>query len=240
MRSLPFIIMRAYATVWTRKHARVVVKGLDEIALRRKGERRVYLLLDRSTTFDIMALLHVSEEPFAIMMERTSFGVPGLRRLQRAAGLIPLDAADPRPALEAGAAALDRGRPLLASLRAADGSSARTDGIRLARERGAALYPIFLKAEDDRVRTKTFRGRDGIERPYTTFKDSFYFIEFLRPFDLSGLSAAPSEAELAATAAELDARASQVDSRYETFLADNRERFADLKRRGGTRYRVAW
>ena len=46
MRNLPFKIMRAYSTAWMRTKARVVVKGLDELPLRGKGEKRVYLLLE--------------------------------------------------------------------------------------------------------------------------------------------------------------------------------------------------
>jgi hypothetical protein len=38
----------------------------------------------------------------------------------------------------------------------------------------------------------------------------------------------------------LDAKGEDVEARYETFLADNRERFAPLRRRGGSRLRVAW
>jgi hypothetical protein len=38
----------------------------------------------------------------------------------------------------------------------------------------------------------------------------------------------------------LDEKAEAVEARYETFLAENRERFAPLKRRGGSKLRVAW
>jgi 1-acyl-sn-glycerol-3-phosphate acyltransferase len=243
--NLPFMIMRAYSTIWMRTKARVVVKGLDDLPPRGRGERRVYILLNHSTTFDIVALMHVSKEPFAIMMDKGAFNFPLIRHILRGAGFIPLDKEDSGPAVEACAAALEEGRPLLISLHEGDSTlgdwgKPRTGGIRLAHRTGATLYPIFLKVEDDRIRRLSFRGVNGTEYPYTTFKNSFYFIEFLKPVDLSGLPREPGYQDFFAIASGLDAQAEEVEARYEAYLEDNRERFAPLRRRGGTRYRVAW
>jgi 1-acyl-sn-glycerol-3-phosphate acyltransferase len=243
--NIPFKIMSIYSTIWMRAKARVVVKGLDELPPRRRGEKRVYLLLNHSTTFDVVALMHVSKEPFAIMMDKGAFTFPVIRHILRGAGFIPLDKEDSKPAVEACAKALAEGRPLLISLHEGDSTigdwgKPRTGGIRLAHLAGAKLYPIFLKVEDDRIRRLTFKGVNGTEYPYTTFKDTFYFIEFLKAVDLSSLPEATSYEQYFELAKALDAKAGQVEARYETFLADNRERFAPLRRRGGSRFRVAW
>jgi 1-acyl-sn-glycerol-3-phosphate acyltransferase len=243
--NIPFKIMNLYSTIWMRAKARVIVKGLDDLPPRKRGEKRVYLLLNHSTTYDIVALMHVSKEPFAIMMDKGAFTFPIIRHILRGAGFIPLDKSDTKTAVEACGAALAEGRPLLISLHDGDSTlgergKPRTGGIRLAHLAGAKIYPIFLKVEDDRIRRLSFKGVNGTEYPYTTFKNTFYFIEFLRPVDLGSLPTAPSREEYSAVAKALDAKAAEVEARYEAFLADNRERFAPLRRRGGSRFRVAW
>ena len=81
---------------------------------------------------------------------------------------------------------------------------------------------------------------NGTEYPYTTFRNTFYFIEFLKPVDLSSLPPEPSHEDYFEVAKAWTRRPRSVEARYETYLADNRERFAPLRRRGGSRFRVAW
>jgi 1-acyl-sn-glycerol-3-phosphate acyltransferase len=241
--SIPFKIMNLYSTLWIRAKARVVVRGLEELPQRAKGEKRVYLLLNRSTTFDVVALMHVSKEPFAILMEKGSVAFPVLRRVIRGASLIHFDGSE--SAVESCVETVDAGKPLLVSLRGEDYSEAdagklRVEGIRIAHATGAKLYPVFLKVEDERIRRLRLKGADGTERPYTAFKDSLYFIEILKPIDLSSLPSEPSREEYLEIAESLYEKAEEVEARYDAFLADNRERFASLRRRGGSRLRVAW
>ena len=162
-RKAAFKLMNIYSTIWMRAKARVVVKGLDDLPPRRDGEKRVYLLLNHSTTFDIVALMHVSKEPFVIMMDKGAFNFPIIRHVLKAAGFVPLDKDDSKTAVSACADALGDGRPLLISLH--DGNSTlgdwgkpRTGGIRLAHEAGAKIYPIFLKVEEERIRRLSFKG----------------------------------------------------------------------------------
>ncbi len=243
--NIPFKIMSLYSTIWMRAKARVIVKGLDELPPRRRGEKRVYLLLNHSTTFDIVALMHVSKEPFAIMMDKGAFNFPIIRHVLHGAGFIPLDKAKSKQAVAACGDAIEDGRPLLISLHEGNSTTGhwgkpRTGGIRLAHMAGAKIYPIFLKVENDRIRHLSFKGVNGTEYPYTTFKNTFYFIEFLGPVDLSSLGEEPSYEEYFEVAKAMDAKAEEVEARYETFLEENRERFAPLRRRGGSPYRVAW
>jgi len=243
--NIPFKIMSLYSTIWMRAKARVIVKGLDELPQRRRGEKRVYLLLNHSTTFDIVALMHVSKEPFAIMMDKGAFNFPFIRHVLHGAGFIPLDKAKSKVAVAACGDAIEDGRPLLISLHEGNSTQGhwgkpRTGGIRLAHLAGAKIYPIFLKVENDRIRHLSFKGINGTEYPYTTFKNTFYFIEFLEPVDLSSLPKEPSYEDYFEVAKAMDAKALEVEARYETFLEENRERFAPLRRRGGSPYRVAW
>jgi len=237
--------MSVYSTIWMRAKARVIVKGLDDVRPREKGEKRVYLLLNHSTTFDIVALMHVSKEPFAILMDKGAFTFPIIRHVLNGAGFIPLNKVDSKPAIEACGAALEEGKPLFISLHDGDSTlgdwgKPRTGGIRLAHLAGAKLYPLFLKVEADRIRRLSFKGVNGTEYPYTTFRNSFYFIEFLKPVDLSSLPSLPSHENYFEVAKLLDAKADEVEARYETFLSENRERFAPLRRKGGSPLRVAW
>jgi 1-acyl-sn-glycerol-3-phosphate acyltransferase len=243
--NIPFKIMSLYSTIWMRAKARVVVKGLDDLPPRQKGEKRVYLLLNHSTTYDVVALMHVSKEPFAILMDRGAFTFPIIRHILHGAGFIPLDKDDSKPCVAACIDTVNKGKPLLISLHEGDSTigdwgKPRTGGIRIAHATGAKLFPIFLKVEDERIKHLSFKGVNGTEYPYTTFKNTFYFIEFLKPVDLSGLPPEPSRDDFFEVAKALDEKAEAVEARYESFLADNRERFAPLKRRGGTRFRVAW
>jgi 1-acyl-sn-glycerol-3-phosphate acyltransferase len=243
--NIPFKIMSLYSTIWMRAKARVIVKGLDDLPPRKKGEKRVYLLLNHSTTYDVVALMHVSKEPFAILMDRGAFTFPIIRHVLHGAGFIPLDKDDSKPCVAACIDTVNKGKPLVISLHEGDSTlgdwgKPRTGGIRIAKATGAKLYPIFLKVEDERIRHLSFKGVNGTEYPYTTFKNTFYFIEFLKPVDLSSLPSEPSYEQLFEVAKTLDQKAGDVEARYEAFLADNRERFAPLKRRGGTRFRVAW
>jgi 1-acyl-sn-glycerol-3-phosphate acyltransferase len=243
--NIPFKIMSLYSTIWMRAKARVIVKGLDDLPPRKKGEKRVYLLLNHSTTYDVVALMHVSKEPFAILMDRGAFTFPIIRHVLHGAGFIPLDKDDSKPCVAACIYTVNKGKPLVISLHEGDSTlgdwgKPRTGGIRIAKATGAKLYPIFLKVEDERIRHLSFKGVNGTEYPYTTFKNTFYFIEFLKPVDLSSLPSEPSYEQLFEVAKTLDQKAGDVEARYEAFLADNRERFAPLKRRGGTRFRVAW
>jgi hypothetical protein len=240
--NIRFKFTRLYSTLWIRRKARVIVRGLDELPRRAKGERRVYILLDHATSLDIAAFLHVSKEPFAILMDRAESRLPPVRRLLRGVSYIPGGCEDSGSCVSACAAAIERGKPLLVSLRDAEAARGdpRSDGIRAARLAGASLYPIFLKAEDERISRRSRKGAGGVELPYTTFKNSFYFIEFLKPVDLSRLPAEPRDEDCLEIARGLDALAGRVAARYEAYLEDNRERFAPLKRRGGSRMRVAW
>jgi 1-acyl-sn-glycerol-3-phosphate acyltransferase len=225
--------------------ARVVVKGLDEVPPRKRGEKRVYVLLNHSTTYDIVALMHVSKEPFVILMDGGAFTFPIIRHLLHRAGFVPLERDNSKPAFEACVDAVEAGKPLLISLHGGDSTQGdwgkpRTGGLRIARRTGAKIYPIFLKVEEDRIRYLKFKGVNGAEYPYTTFKNTFFFIEFLKPLDISSLPEdAPYEAYFE-VAQKLDEELERVEGRYEAFLSENRERFAPLRRRGGTRFRVAW
>jgi 1-acyl-sn-glycerol-3-phosphate acyltransferase len=245
IRKFAFKLMNLYSTVWMKAKARVIVRGHDELPKREKGEKRVYVLLNHSTTYDVVALMHISKEPFVVMMDRGAFTFPVIRHILSGAGFVPLDKDDSKPAFDACLEAANEGRPVLISLHGGDSTLGdwgrpRTGGIRLAHLAGAKLYPIFLKVENDRIRYLKFTGVNGREYPYTTFKDSFYFIEFLPPVDLSSLPEDANYEDYFAAAKSMDAVRERVEKVYEAYLEENRERFAPIRRRGGTKLRIAW
>jgi 1-acyl-sn-glycerol-3-phosphate acyltransferase len=244
-RSAAFKILNIYSTLWMRAKARVEVKGFEKVPPRNRGERRVYLLMNHSTTYDVVALMHVSKSPFVVMMDSGAFNFPVIRHVLAWAGFVPLDKKDSAPAVESCMAAVREGRPLLISLHDGDSTIGdwgrpRTGGIRIAHRTGAMIYPVFLKVEEDRIRRLRFKGVNGTEYPYTTFKDTLYFVEFLPPVELSSLPEDSGYAEYRKVADELDALSDSVEASYEAFLSENRQRFASLRRRGGTRFRISW
>jgi 1-acyl-sn-glycerol-3-phosphate acyltransferase len=243
--NLPFSVMRLYSTLWMRSRARVVVKGADELPPRKKGEKRVYILMNHSTTFDIVALMHLSREPFAILMDGGAFKFPIIGHILRAAGFVPLDKSNSQASVQECVDKVNKGVPLLISLHEGnstlgDWGRPRTGGIRIAHLTGATVCPIFLKVEEEHIRHLSFKGTNGVEYPYTTFKNTFYFVEFLKPLDLSSLPADAKYEDYFEVAKDLNEKLEAVEARYDTFLADNRERFAPLRRRGGARFKVAW
>ncbi len=244
-RTIAFEILKLYSTLWMRAKAKVEIRGLERLPPRRPGERRVYLLLNHSTTYDIVALMHVSKEPFVIMMDRGAFTFPVIGRILAWAGFVPLDKGDSGAAIEACQAAVAEGRPLLISLHDGDSTIGdwgrpRTGGIRIAHRAGATLYPVFLKVEEERIRRLSFKGVDGREYPYTTFRDTYYFIEILPPFDLSALPSDAGYEAYLAEAAALNELSASLEARYEAFLAERGREGSPARKRGGTRLRVAW
>jgi 1-acyl-sn-glycerol-3-phosphate acyltransferase len=243
--NLPFSVMKLYSTIWMRSRARVVVKGLEDLPPRARGEKRVYILMNHSTTFDVVALMHLSKEPFAILMDKGAFHFPIIGHILKAAGFVPLDKDNSKASVQACIDKVNGGVPLLISLHEGDSTLGewgrpRTGGVRIAHLTGAAIYPIFLKVEEEHIRHLSFKGTNGVEYPYTTFRNTFYFVEFLKPVDLSSLPAEATYEDYFAVAKGLNEKLESVEARYDTFLSDNRERFAPLRRRGGARYRVAW
>ena len=73
-----------------------------------------------------------------------------------------------------------------------------------------------------------------------TRTDDGYSVEALPPLDLSSLPPDAGYAEYRAIADEANALSDRVGARYEAFLSENRSLFAPIRRRGGSRLRVAW
>jgi 1-acyl-sn-glycerol-3-phosphate acyltransferase len=245
LRNLAFKVLNIYSTIWMRSRAKVVLRGLGNVPSGRKPEKRVYLLLNHPTSYDIVALMHLSKEPFVVMMDKGAFTFPIIRHILSGAGFVPLDKGDSKPAFDSCLEAVRDRRPLLISLHEGDSTIGekgrpRTGGLRLAHLAGAALYPIFLKVEEERIRRLRFTGVNGKEYPYTTFRNTLYFVEFLPPVDLSRLPEGASYEDYRAMAEEMDALGEAANLRYATFLTENARRLAPLRRRGGARLRLAF
>lgn len=245
--ALSFGILHAYSTLWMRSRAEVIVEGRENLPPA-QGEHRVYLLLNHSTTFDVVALMHIAARPFVIMMDRGAFTFPVIRHVLAGARFVPLDKTDSNAAFRRCIAEVEAGWPLLISLHEGDSTLGsrerpRTGGLRLARMTGATLVPVFLYVEPDRIRHLRFRGINGIEYPYTTFRDTRYWIRFLPPVDLSSLPPDACYDDLKKAADVLDALADENEREFcERFAAEEALRGGSVRprRRGGTAIRVSW
>jgi len=225
--------------------AKVEVLGLESIPVREEGERRVYVILNHSTTYDIVALMHISKRPFVIMMDKGAFTFPVIGHVLRRAGFVPLDKDNSAAAFDACVGAVLEGNPLVISLHEGDSTIGkfgppRTGGLRIAHRTGAAIYPIYLKVEDAKIRHLSFKGINGATYPYTTFRNAIYCIEFLKPVTLESLPAEPCHADFRRLADELDLERVRMDGLYAKTMRQREVELAESRRRGGSPLRVAW
>jgi 1-acyl-sn-glycerol-3-phosphate acyltransferase len=244
-RRLAFRALSFVATLWMWRNARVVARGLDRIPKKAPDEKRVYLIMNHTSTFDFVALLHMSKGPFTVLMDEGAFQAPVFGPLLKKAGFIPLVEGDSESGLRACVDAVNEGRPLIISLHkgssvCGEWSRPRTGGLRIAHETGATIYPVFIMAESDRIRRSNIRGVDGSSNRFTVFKNALYFIQPLPPFDLSSLPAEPSYEDFFGIARTLEAKMNETRAYYDGFMDKYRERLAPLARWGGARFRVSW
>jgi len=228
-----------------KSRARVMVKGHEALATRDRGEPRVYIVLNHSSTFDFLALLHISDSPFTVLMDGAAFTFPIVGRLLRRSGFVPLDKENSAVAIEECVTRVKAGLPLIVSLH--DGGSAlgergrpRTGGIRVAHMAKAKLCPVFLKLDRSRVHYRSFKGKDGKVNAYTSFRRTPYFIEFMDPLDISYLPEEPSREQFAEIAQRLDAMLEEASALYDKVIQEGAERFRPDKMRGGAELRVEW
>jgi 1-acyl-sn-glycerol-3-phosphate acyltransferase len=242
---LCFRILKTYSGIWMRGHARVVATGLENIGPKEEGEKRVYLVLNHSTTYDAIALMHMAGSRVIFLMDQGAFKVPVVGKLLRGAGFVPLDKSRSEAAVQECIGSVSGGTPLLVSLH--DGTSTlgqwqrpRTGGIRIAHRAGATLYPIFLRVEG-RVKHTTIKGRDGSENPFTTFSRSLYFVEALPSIDLSALPKDATHEDYLRVAMAMDELRKETLARYEAQAGEERGGlFGALARLGGARFRISW
>ena len=136
---IAFALIRAYATVWMRSHSRVLLFGQEQLASLPRG-RRVYIVLNHSTSYDAVGLFHISAHRFGMVLDREAFNVPVVGRLLAAAGFIALDKRVSEDAVQRAVATVKEGTPFVVSLTEGHTAIGRP-GIREAAERGRAHRP---------------------------------------------------------------------------------------------------
>jgi 1-acyl-sn-glycerol-3-phosphate acyltransferase len=239
-----FRILRAYSTAWMRSRCRLVIDGAANLPTD-LSRPRTYIVLNHSTTYDLVALMHISDNRFSVVMDEGAFNVPVIRHIFAGAGFIPLVKTDSGSAVSAAVQKIRSGIPVLMSL--TDGAAtiggeerARTGGVRIAHLAGAAMYPVFVMVEEDRKLHRSLKGVDGKTHPFTTFRDTVYVVDFLPPI-LPGVFRETETYEgYAALALRMKAMADAEKEKYRRELADPGGRFADMPRTGGTSLRVTW
>ncbi len=95
--------------------------------------------------------------------------------------------------------------------------------------------------EPDRIRNLRFRGVNGVEYPYTTFRNTRYWIRFLPPVSLADLPCDPGYGEYRKVADALDDVGMEQRREFDAMIAREQARGDPRPTgRGGTRVRVAW
>lgn len=241
---LCFKILTAYSTIWMKNKARVIIQGRENLP-RDPTEKRAYIVINHSTTYDLVALMHISGSRFSVVMDEGAFNFPIVRRIFSGAGFIPLVKSDSGKAVDAAVAKLRAGIPVINSL--TDGGSTiggeerpRTGGIRIAHLAGASIYPIFTMVEENKKRHLSFKGVDGRTHPYTTFRDTLYIVGFLPSIPASEFGPNETYESYRRVAQRLKTLADAEQERYERLLQEKKAEFDALPRRGGTSERVAW
>jgi 1-acyl-sn-glycerol-3-phosphate acyltransferase len=239
-----FGLVRAYATSWMRSRCRVLLQGEENLPAD-PTRPRVYIVINHSTTFDLVALVHIAAQRFSAVVDGGAFQFPVVGSILRAAGFIPLDKSDSAASLSRAVQAAAAGIPLIMSL--TDGAYAvggegrpRTGGIRIAHQAGADLYPLFTMVENDMAIHRSFKGRGGHEHPYTTFRDAFYAISFLPPILAGTFSAAETYESYRARAEALKNLAARERERFTQKLRDEAASLQETPRRGGCDHRVRY
>jgi 1-acyl-sn-glycerol-3-phosphate acyltransferase len=241
---LSFRILTTYSTLWMRSRCRLVIDGKGNLPTD-ATQRRTYIVLNHSTTYDLVALMHISKSRFSVVMDEGAFNVPVVRRIFSGAGFIPLVKTDSGSAVAAAVQKIRAGVPVLMSL--TDGAATiggeerpRTGGVRIAHLADAAMYPVFVMVEENKKLHRSLKGTDGKVHPFTTFKDTIYVVRFLPPIPSTVFGAAETYESYAALAGRMKGMADVEKKSYERELADPAGRFAGLRRTGGCGERVTW
>jgi 1-acyl-sn-glycerol-3-phosphate acyltransferase len=155
---LCFALIRAYSTVWMRSRSKVLLFGREHLEGTPRG-RRVYVVLNHSTSYDLVALFHLSVNRFSVVMDQEAFEFPVIRHFLTGAQFIPLDKRASEVAVRRAVDTVKAGTPLAMSLtegRTAVGVAGherpRTGGVRIAHLAGADICPVFVMVEEDRRR----------------------------------------------------------------------------------------
>lgn len=236
---LAFGLLHLYSTAWMRAKCRVVLEGEEHLPAT-PGGRRVYMVINHSTSYDLVALMHLATNRFSVVMDQGAFTFPIIGSLFHAAGFIPLVKSAPEEAIRRAVDAVRAGVPLVMSL--TEGSSTlgvesrpRTGGVRIARLAGADIRPVFTMVEPGRERRLSFRGLDGATYPYTTFRDTLYAVSFLPAIAAASLPSGQSYEENRIVADRLRELALREKERFTRLLADERLRVRGRCRGGADR-----
>lgn len=241
---IAFWLLRTYSTIWMRRNSRVIIDGRENLPTD-PNQKRTYIVVNHSTTFDLVALMHISGSRFSVVMDEGAFNFPVIRRILAGAGFIPLMKSESGKAVEAAVAKIRAGVPVINSL--TDGGSTingeerpRTGGVRIAHLAGAAIYPIFTMVEENKKRHLSFKGVDGRTHPYTTFRDTLYIVSFLPSIPASQFGPNETYESYQEVAQRLKKLADAEQEKYERLLCEKKTELDAMPRRGGTTERVHW
>ncbi|MBN2551645.1 MAG: 1-acyl-sn-glycerol-3-phosphate acyltransferase [Spirochaetales bacterium] len=240
---LSFKILRAYADCWMKSRCRVLIDGTEHLPSDSNG-KRAYIVINHSTTFDLVALMHIARNRLSVVMDEGAFHYPVVRHLFRAAGFIPLLKSDSQSAVGQAVRKIGDGIPVLLSLTSGGSTLGkeerpRVGGVRIAHLAGAAIHPVFTMIAEDRKIYRSFKGSDGELYRYTTFRDGLYYIGFLPPIPQDVFGPNETYETYREIAYHLKELAEGEKPRYRELLAAETKRSNGSRWRGGSPERVS-
>jgi 1-acyl-sn-glycerol-3-phosphate acyltransferase len=239
---LSFKILGVYSTLWMRNRCRVLVEGAEHLRGSEK-RKRAYIVINHSTSFDLVALMHVAKRRFSVVMDEGAFHFPIVRHLFRGAGFIPLVKSEPEAAVRKAVRQIRGGIPVVLSLTGGGSTLGkkerpRVGGVRIAHLAGATIYPVFTAVETNRKKFLSFKGLDGNTYRYTTFRNSLYYISILPAIPASSFGSNETYESYQRVAYHLKELADRGEARYEKVLRAEKARLNASRWRGGCRERI--
>lgn len=241
---IAFWLLRIYSTIWMRSKSRVLIEGRENLP-KDRTQRRTYIVINHSTSFDLVALMHISGSRFSVVMDEGAFNFPVIRRIFSRAGFVPLVKGESARAVDVAVGKIVEGIPVVMSLTGGGSTMGneerpRTGGVRIAHLAEAAIYPIFTMVEESKKRHLDFKGVDGRRYPYTTFRDTLYFVSFLPPIPASVFTSDETYDSYQKVAQALKVLADKEQARFARLLVERKADFDRVRRRGGSSERILW
>jgi len=245
-----FKILRIYSDIWTRRHCRVIVSGLENVKAV-QNRPRIYLG-PHPTTYDVPLLINTAKRNLYFIIAEGPFVHPIVGHIFKGAGFIKLYYDRPRQAIREAKELIERGKPLMCSMYGYGvdfGEEVRpeTGAIRIAHYAEADIVPLHVMIEEGKRSFKYYKDSKGDIYPYTVFSDTLYFLTICEPVryqdyakGLDTLSIKKRNAVYNTMAVEFDAKFKEMDKNLKKELQENAAYYQTLKRTGGSPIRIDW
>jgi len=245
-----FKILRIYSDIWTKRHCRVILSGLENVEAV-QNRPRVYLGT-HPTTYDVPLLIHTAKRNIYFIIAEGPFVHPIVGRIFKGAGFVKLYYNRPRQAMQEAKELVERGKPMVCSMYGygvdfGEEVGPETGAIRIAHHAKADIVPLHVMIEEGKRTFKYYKDSKGDIYPYTIFSDTLYFLTICEPVRYEDYAKAldtPSIKKRNAVynkmAVEFDAKFKEMDKNLKKELQENAAYYQSLKKTGGSPTRIDW